>query len=219
MKKLYPNAQFVLALHKDTDNPHCHICLNANNLNGSRIHIQKKDLLTMRQSFAKELNARGVYALATKRSDSYRGYEIALNAPRRTELDLKQKFYGIIDFGEAPYNDDNLNKDSFLAQKYDLQQSDFIRVKKIGYKLRPYTFEKTIGGKLYEITNASKVAVWDISIRDRAEKDFINLPKPPTFKPIVRLKESSKPKPTRRDTNGNTRPRYTREQWAAFNAE
>lgn len=237
MKKLYPNAQFVLALHKDTDNPHCHICLNANNLNGSRIHIQKKDLFAMRQSFAKELNARGVYALATKRSDSYRGYEIALNAPRRTELDLKQKFYGIINFGEAPYNDDNLNKDSFfisylvnnrsvtiwgehlkeLAQKYDLQQSDFIRVKKLGYKLRPYTFEKTIGGKLYEITNASKVAVWDISIRDRAEKDFINLPKPPTFKPIVRLKQS--PKPTRKDTNGNTRPQYTREQWARFNAE
>lgn len=239
MKKLYPNAQFVLALHKDTDNLHCHICLNANNLNGSRIHIQKKDLFAMRQSFAKELNARGVYALATKRSDSYRGYEIALNAPRRTELDLKQKFYGIINFGEAPYNDDNLNKDSFfisylvnnrsvtiwgehlkeLAQKYDLQQSDFIRVKKLGYKLRPYTFEKTIGGKTYTITNTTKVAIWDISIRDRAEKDFVKLPKPPTFKPIVRLKESSKPKPTRRDTNGNTRPQYTREQWARFNAE
>ena len=237
MKKLYPNAQFVLALHKDTDNPHCHICLNANNLNGSRIHIQKKDLFAMRQTFAKELNARGVYALATKRSDSYRGYEIALNAPRRTELDLKQKFYGIINFGEAPYNDDNLNKDSFfisylvnnrsvtiwgehlkeLAQKYDLQQSDFIRVKKIGYKLRPYTFEKTIGGKTYTITNTTKVAIWDISIRDRAEKDFVKLPKPPTFKLIVRLKQS--PKPTRKDTNGNTRPRYTREQWARFNAE
>lgn len=238
MKKLYPNAQFVLALHKDTDNPHCHICLNANNFDGSRIHIQKKDLFAMRQSFAKELNERGVYALATKRSDSYRGYEIALNAPRRTELDLKQKFYGIIDFGEAPYNDDNLNKDSFfisylvnnkkvtiwgehlkeLVQKYDLQQSDFIRVKKIGYKLRPYTFEKTIGGKTYEITNASKVAVWDISIRDRAEKDFVKLPKPKTFKPIVRLKQS--PKPTQKESNNaNARPQYTREQWAAFNAE
>ncbi|BDB64819.1 hypothetical protein T36_1276 [Helicobacter cinaedi] len=238
MKKLYPDSQFVLALHKDTDNPHCYICLNANNFDGSRIHIQKKDLFAMRQSFAKELNERGVYALATKRSDSYRGYEIALNAPRRTELDLKQKFYGIIDFGEAPYNDDNLNKDSFfisylvnnrkvtiwgehlkeLAQKYDLQQSDFIRVKKIGYKLRPYTFEKTIGGKTYEITNAAKVAVWDISIRDRAEKDFVKLPKPPTFKPIVRLKQSTKPT-QKESNNANARPQYTREQWAAFNAE
>lgn len=238
MKKLYPNAQFVLALHKDTDNPHCHICLNANNFDGSRIHIQKNDLFAMRQSFAKELNERGVYALATKRSDGYRGYEIALNAPRRMELDLKQKFYGIIDLGEAPYNDDNLNKQSFfisylvnnrkitiwgehlkeLAQKYDLKQNDFIRVKKIGYKLRPYTFEKTIGGKTYEITNAAKVAIWDISIRDRAEKDFVKLPKPPTFKPIVRLKQP--PKPTQKETNNaNQRPQYTREQWAVFNAE
>lgn len=242
IKKLYPDSQFVLALHKDTDNPHCHICLNANKPNGSRINIQKKDLFAMRQTFAKELNERGVYALATKRSDSYRGREIALNSSRHKELDLKEKFYKIIDFGEAPYNDDNLNKTSFfisylvnskpvtiwgehlreLAQEHNLQQSDFVRLKKIGYKLRPYTFEKKIDGKLYEITNASKVAVWDISIRDRAEKDFINLPKPPTFKPIVRLKETPKAKPTKKDTNGNarnTRPKYTREQWAAFNAE
>ena len=238
MKKLYPNAQFVLALHKDTDNPHCHICLNANNFDGSRIHIHKKDLFAMRQSFAKELNERGIYALATKRSDDYRGREIALNAPKKEKLDLQQKFYKVIDFGEAPYNDDNLNKQSFfisylvnnrtitiwgehlkeLAQKYDLQQSDSICVKKLGYKLRPYTFEKTIGGKTYEITNATKVAIWDISIRDRAEKDFVKLPKPPTFKPIVRLKQS--PKPTQKETNNaNTRPKYTREQWAKFNAE
>lgn len=62
------------------------------------------------------------------------------------------------------------------------------------------------------------MAIWDISIRDRAEKDFIKLPKPPTFKPIVRLKQP--PKPTQKETNNaNQRPQYTREQWATFNAE
>lgn len=237
IKKLYPDAQFVLALHKDTDNPHCHICLNANKLNGQRIHIQKKDLFEMRQTFAKALNERGVYALATKRSDTYRGTQIALNLEKHKEIDLKEKFYRIIDFGEAPYNDDNLNKNSFfisylvnnkqitiwgehlktLAHKYDLQLSDSIRVQKIGYKLRPYTFEKQIMGKTYEITNAAKVAIWDISIKGRAEKDFVKLEKPPTFKPIVRLKQPQKT-PKKENNNANNRPKYTREQWAKFNA-
>jgi len=46
-----------------------------------------------------------------------------------------------------------------LAKERNLQQSDFVRLKKIGYKLRHYTFGEKIDGKLYEITNTSKVAV------------------------------------------------------------
>lgn len=73
IKKLYPNAHFTLAFHNDTDNPHCHICLKATNNDGSRIDIKKADCMTIRKSFADNLNKRGIYALATRRSDKIRG--------------------------------------------------------------------------------------------------------------------------------------------------
>ena len=52
IKKHYPNNFFVAALHTDTNNPHCHICLKIRDNDGKRIDIRKYDLIKLRQTFA-----------------------------------------------------------------------------------------------------------------------------------------------------------------------
>lgn len=122
MKNLYPNAHFVLAFHNDTDNPHCHICLKATNNDGSRIDIKKADCTTIRKTFAENLNKRGVYALATRKQDSIRGRQLANNITEALEpktlheYNAKPHYYKILDFGEAPYNDDNLNDMNYFVR-------------------------------------------------------------------------------------------------------
>ena len=37
IEKHYPNNFFVAALHTDTNNPHCHICLKIRDNDGKRI--------------------------------------------------------------------------------------------------------------------------------------------------------------------------------------
>lgn len=234
IKNLYPNAHFTLAFHNDTDNPHCHICLKATNSDGSRIDIKKADCLRIRKTFADNLNKRGVYALATRRSDKIRGRQIANNTLEYTEPktlhehNAKPHYYRIIDFGEAPYNNDILNKSSYFVSYYTrkgnatiwgenlrqivadskLQIGEYARIAKIGYELRPYEFDKKIGGKIYTISTAKKVAKWDISIMNRAEKTFIKLPKV-KVKTTMKLKESQ----------NTTSIRYTKQEWAKYYAK
>lgn len=38
MQKIYPNNYFVIAMHNDTDNPHCHIAVKVRDKNGKRIN-------------------------------------------------------------------------------------------------------------------------------------------------------------------------------------
>ncbi|WP_104746065.1 relaxase/mobilization nuclease domain-containing protein [Helicobacter bilis] len=234
IKNLYPNAHFVLAFHNDTDNPHCHICLKATNNDGSRIDIKKADCTTIRKTFAENLNKRGVYALATRKQDSIRGRQLANNITEALEpktlheYNAKPHYYKILDFGEAPYNDDNLNDMSYFVRYYTrkgnitiweqnlrqiveeskLQKGEYARISKVGYELRPYQFDKTIKGKVYTIGTARKVAKWDISIMNRAEKAFTKLPK-------VKITTTMKPKGV--DSISSTK-RYTKQEWAAYYA-
>lgn len=273
IKNLYPNAHFTLAFHNDTDNPHCHICLKATNNDGSRIDIKKADCAKIRKTFADNLNKRGIYALATRKSDKVRGQQIANNAldyiePKTLhEHNAKPHYYKIIDFGEAPYNNDKLNKPSYFVSYYTrkgnvtiwgenlrqviadskLQKGEYARFAKVGYELRPYSFEKQIDGQIWTISTAKKVAKWDISILNRAEKTFTKLPKA-KVKTTMKLKETLTPKIIANThpqaikhyskqewaayyankkaksiqgvENANTKPRqYTREEWARYNAE
>ncbi len=267
IKNLYPNAHFTLAFHNDTDNPHCHICLKVTNNDGSRIDIKKADCTKIRKIFADNLNKRGIYALATRRSDSIRGRQIANNITQSIEPKtlhehhIKPYYYKILDFGEAPYNDDNLNKPSYFVRYYTrkgnvtiwgqnlrqiveeskLQKGEYARITKIGYELHPYEFDKKIKGKIYTISTARKVAKWDISVLNRAEKTFTKLPK---VKIITTMREkkadsvtarsikhytkqewaayyaNKKAKSTQRRENAKPKSaKYTREQWARYNAE
>lgn len=237
IKNLYPNAHFVLAFHNDTDNPHCHICLKATNNDGSRIDIKKADCTTIRKTFAENLNKRGVYALATRKQDSIRGRQLANNITEALEPktlhehNAKPHYYKILDFGEAPYNDDNLNDMNYFVRYYTrkgnvtiwgqnlrqiveeskLQKGEYARISKVGYELRPYQFDKTIKGKIYTISTARKVAKWDISIMNRAEKAFTKLPK-------VKITTTMKPKEVDSISSTKSTKRYTKQEWAAYYA-
>ena len=246
IKKLYPNAYFTLAFHNDTDNPHCHICLKASNYDGSRIDIKKADCTTIRKTFAENLNKRGIYALATRRSDSIRGRQIASNITETIEpktlheTHAKPHYYRVIDFGEAPYNDDHLNKPSYFVRYYTrkgnvtiwgqnlreivedskLQKGEFARIAKVGYELRPYSFDKKIKGKLYTISTARKVAKWDISILNRAEKELIRLPKV-KIKTTITPKEVFMPQVDSASLTQNLKNEskcYTKQEWASYYA-
>lgn len=179
IKNLYPNAHFTLALHNDTDNPHCHICLKATNSDGSRIDIKMADCLNIRKTFADNLNKRGIYALATRKSDKIRGRQIANNTLEYTEPktpyehNAKPHYYKVLDFGKAPYNNDPLNKPSYFISYYTrrgnvtiwgenleqivedskLQKGEYAKIAKIGYELRPYQFDKKIKGTIKSLIN------------------------------------------------------------------
>lgn len=119
IEKHYPNNFFVAALHTDTNNPHCHICLKIRDNNGKRIDIRKYDLIKLRQTFANELCKRDIEATATLKKDrpfnknkeinrSNYPYDIesnssfkifSLHTNPRTKA-VKNSCFEIVDFGE-----------------------------------------------------------------------------------------------------------------------
>lgn len=63
----FRNHQWVIANHADTDNQHTHVLVKMVDMDGKRMDPRKADLEIWRRVFAKELNARGVEAVATRR--------------------------------------------------------------------------------------------------------------------------------------------------------
>jgi hypothetical protein len=68
IKETFGRHQWVIAHHADTDNQHTHLLIKMVDLDGKRMNPRKADLQDWRLSFAKQLNARGIEAAATKRS-------------------------------------------------------------------------------------------------------------------------------------------------------
>ena len=64
---LFSNHQYVIAHHSDTDSQHAHVVVKMVGLDGHRMNPRKADLEQWRIAFAKELNARGIEAVATRR--------------------------------------------------------------------------------------------------------------------------------------------------------
>jgi len=58
---------YVMALHTDTDHPHVHLTVAARGEGGERFNPRKDDLARYRETFARELQARGMEAEATPR--------------------------------------------------------------------------------------------------------------------------------------------------------
>ncbi|NIJ09337.1 hypothetical protein FHS31_002969 [Sphingomonas vulcanisoli] len=58
---------YVMALHTDTDHPHVHVTVAARGEGGRRFNPRKEDLARWRETFARELRARGIAAEATPR--------------------------------------------------------------------------------------------------------------------------------------------------------
>lgn len=61
------NHQYVMAHHEDTDKQHAHVCVKMVGRDGKRLNPRKADLEFWRILFAKNLNRRGVEAVATRR--------------------------------------------------------------------------------------------------------------------------------------------------------
>lgn len=231
VKTLYPDNYFAIALHTDTDNPHCHICLKVSNEYYKRLDIKKADLMRMRHFFAKNLNDLGIEATATKCLDRNKNISLDLSSLNKTISKVKPHYYQVIDFGSAPYNNDSKNKRSYFVSYITpkgvttlwgndlervvadshLQKGEFAKFSKIGYRLQKDNFEKKIKGKVYQIENSRKVAVWDVSILNRSEKNFTNLP-PVVESFTIREKIQSK-------GIENDKKRYTKQQWARYYAK
>jgi len=58
---------YAMALHTDADHPHVHLTVAARGEDGARFNPRKDDLAGWRESFARELRARGIEAEATPR--------------------------------------------------------------------------------------------------------------------------------------------------------
>lgn len=66
-KKHYSNHQYLIAHHRDESHPHAHIIVKSrSSVDGKNMDIRKVTLQKWRASFAKELEAHGVEAVATK---------------------------------------------------------------------------------------------------------------------------------------------------------
>lgn len=64
----FAGHQWVLGQHFDEPQVHCHLCVKAEGLDGTRLNPRKADLNRWRERFAHELRERGVEAEATKRA-------------------------------------------------------------------------------------------------------------------------------------------------------
>ena len=54
VSKMYPDNHFCIAIHNDTDNPHCHLVLKVKDYLGNRIKSEKSDIANLRYFFANE---------------------------------------------------------------------------------------------------------------------------------------------------------------------
>lgn len=59
------NHSYAMVLHEHQAHPHVHLAVKAEGFDGSRLNPRKADLRTWRASFARELQARGIEAVAT----------------------------------------------------------------------------------------------------------------------------------------------------------
>ena len=64
----FAGHQWVIGQHFDEPHVHCHVCVKAEGLDGTRLNPRKADLSRWRERFAHELRERGVEAEATKRA-------------------------------------------------------------------------------------------------------------------------------------------------------
>lgn len=64
--QLFDGHRYAMALHLDQGAPHVHVMVRAENLEGVRLNPRKADLDRWRATFARELQARGVDAVATR---------------------------------------------------------------------------------------------------------------------------------------------------------
>ncbi|AHE94546.1 hypothetical protein CFVI02298_09100 [Campylobacter fetus subsp. venerealis cfvi02/298] len=187
IKEKFPNHHFIVAIHNDTDNPHCHLDLKLVDKNGkNRVKVTPQDLDKMRSEFAKNLTELGHRAVnfSRKRKD------LSTNKFKDTWDGHKAHHYKITGYGKAKYNfslDEHVEdsyyvkfetkngKESILWGKhleqlmddYNITNGDYARfaitnqepvVKKIFDKKTKQWYEKTVYKN-----------IWDCSVEGKRE--------------------------------------------------
>lgn len=111
IKELYPNHNFIIASHNDTDNPHCHLILKrTNNINGKKLRISKSDLAKIRIKYAENLRNTGVENAFTK-DVNYDDIK-----PKFEKKWSKNHHYLITDFGKDYYDFNPNNSISYYVK-------------------------------------------------------------------------------------------------------
>lgn len=195
ISELYPNNFYAIAYHGDTDNPHCHLILKVEDINGKRINPKKKDLALIRSKFAENLRERGVEAKATISKKEMGDKEVYVQGDFK-KPEHKPHHYEVVNFGAAHFKFNPENRMSYFVRyrtskgkDIDIWADDLERVirdQKIQtgeYCRFAITAEepKTIkiqdkkSKKWYEKTVYKKT--WDVSIEKRAEKTLNPLKK------------------------------------------
>lgn len=206
MQSVYPNNYFVVAMHNDTDNPHCHIALKVKDNLGKRINPKKSDLAYLRLNFAKELRNLGIEAKATIgknkidfNTNTFQNDKPIFLKDDFSKLAHKSHHYQVISFGKAHYNFNPKNKESFYVRyrtskgkDIDIFADDLERVvKENGVKVGDYcrfviTDEKPVilkikykkSGEIMQKTTYKKI--WDVSIENKNEKKLSPIKKSKT---------------------------------------
>lgn len=196
INEIYPDNYFVIAMHNDTDNPHCHLALKVRDKFGKRINPKKSDLAYMRLTFAKELRALNVKAKATinKNNINFETGEFINDKVLYLKDDFSKKehkyhYYRVVSYGEAHYKFNVNNKKSFYVryrttkgEDIDIWADDLKRVVKennvhIGDFCRfviadeypvVVKFRDKKSGQWYQKTAYKKI--WDVSIEHKLEK-------------------------------------------------
>jgi hypothetical protein len=105
-RERFQGHQYVMAIHThDTDpaddapeHPHVHLILRAEDENGQRLYIRKRDLRRWRDSFATQLRTRGIEANATSRAERGKSFKTMGNA----EWHIQQRYEDAVRKGETP---------------------------------------------------------------------------------------------------------------------
>ena len=100
IKEKFPNNHFILAIHNDTNNPHCHLDLKTVDCNDNRIKITPADLYALRSEFAKNLTDLGYKATNFSRKQK----EFAKDKYPNPWDGHKPHHYKITGYGKAKYN-------------------------------------------------------------------------------------------------------------------
>ncbi|AIR81579.1 nickase/relaxase (plasmid) [Campylobacter fetus subsp. venerealis 97/608] len=203
LKEKFPNNYFLAAIHNDTDNPHCHICLKITDAYGKRINPKKSDLDDIRKNFALELNRMNIDATATIRKK----VKLGKDGKIIDEPEVKSQHYEVVGFGEAPYKFTADNDQSYyvnyktptgkivtiwskdlkkVIEENEINVGEFCRFTIIGEQEMKFVYFDKKTKNTIEKTAYKKI--WDVSVNGRLEKELKPLKKysMPTIKILHR---------------------------------
>ncbi|HDX6240638.1 TPA: relaxase/mobilization nuclease domain-containing protein [Campylobacter fetus subsp. venerealis] len=204
LKEKFSDNYFLAAIHNDTDNPHCHICLKITDAHGKRINPKKSDLDELRKNFALELNRMNIDAIATIRKK----VKIDKDGKVIDEPEIKSHHYEVTGFGEAPYKFNADNDQSYyvnyktptgkivtiwskdlkkVVEDNQINVGEYCRFAITGEQEMKFVYLDKKTKNTIEKTTYKKM--WDVSVNGRLEKELKPLKKysMPTIKIIKKF--------------------------------